>query len=99
MVAFELARSALAPNLHARHLVDERHELRRGEMPARLLQPARNIAPNRFDPGLVFLLEDGRALGFLDRRFHARRGRWTVKVVPRSSDDSTSILPLCARTI
>lgn len=94
-----LPRPAFALKLYFRHLVEEDPELLFTEITASLFQPRGQIGPNFLRSELVRLLEAGRGFGALRRRAHALRGRCTVNVVPSFSDDSTSILPLCAWTI
>ena len=98
-LANRLPSAPLAHELHPRHFVDQLHELRSREIAAGFFQPRRDVSPKPFDSGVGVLLEEIRSFWGLARSSHAERGRCTVNVVPRSSDDSTSIRPLWAWTI
>src|SRR3954463_14208231 len=90
--------SPLALQLHVYDSINEGREFLIAEMNAGVAEPARDVDADRFVPGLPLLIRVAENLapdpGPRRVRRHDRRGRCTVNVVPRSSDDSTSIRPL-----
>lgn len=91
----ELIAAAFASQLFPGHFLDQFCKLSIRQVVARPAQTLRDVGANCLSPEVSLFFQGPRPL--VDA--HARRGRFTVNVVPLSSDDSTCIVPLWACTI
>jgi hypothetical protein len=90
---------ALRSDLDLRHLLNEKREISIPDMATTLSQTCRDVVAHHLEALCLLPFVEDLVRGRSGRHGYDPRGRWIVNVVPWSSDDFTSILPLWACTI